>query len=197
MTPLQRARLSTAVCFFVFGALLSTWVSRIPVVQHELQLNNAELGIALIGAPVGQVLAMGLTPRFVHRFSSATTSRWAAVATGGCVVLLGLAGNLVVLTVFLVLFGFALGTLDICMNTQGVAVERGYARPIMSGLHGVSASAYWSAPRSGRARPVSASNPSPTSPRRAAYSASWPWSVPAICSAPAPMLSPTPRPTGQ
>jgi MFS family permease len=137
MTPLQRARLSTAVCFFVFGALLSTWVSRIPVVQHELQLNNAELGIALIGAPVGQVLAMGLTPRFVHRFSSATTSRWAAVATGGCVVLLGLAGNLVVLTVFLVLFGFALGTLDICMNTQGVAVERGYARPIMSGLHGV------------------------------------------------------------
>jgi fucose permease len=121
----------------VFGALLATWVSRIPLIQNKLHLSNAELGVALLGAPVGQVLAMGLTPRFVHRWSSATTARWATLATGGCTVLLGLAGGLTTLTLFLVLFGFALGTLDICMNTQGVAVERRYGRPVMSGLHGV------------------------------------------------------------
>ncbi len=137
LTPLQRARISTATVFFVFGALLATWVSRIPVIQSKLHLSNAELGIALLGAPVGQLLAMGVTPRFVHRWSSATAARWAILATGGCTILLGLAGSLSTLTLFLVLFGFTLGTLDICMNTQAVAVERRYGRPVMSGLHGV------------------------------------------------------------
>ena len=137
LTPLQRARISTATVFFVFGALLATWVSRIPVIQSKLHLSNAELGIALLGAPVGQLLAMGVTPRFVHRWSSATAARWAILATGGCTVLLGVAGGLSTLTLFLVLFGFTLGTLDICMNTQAVAVERRYGRPVMSGLHGV------------------------------------------------------------
>jgi len=107
------------------------------VIQHELRLNSAQLGIALLGPPVGQVLAMGLIPGLVRRWSSATAGRWSAAAAGGCVILLGLARSLVVLTAFLALFGLALGALDICMNTQGVAVERRYERPIMSGLHGV------------------------------------------------------------
>jgi MFS family permease len=137
LTSLQRARLSTATCFFVFGALLSSWVSRIPVVQHQLHLNSAQLGIALLGAPIGQVLALQLMPGFVHRWSSASAARWAVSAAGGCLIILGLARNLTELTVGLALFGAALGALDISMNTQGVAVERRYERPIMSGLHGV------------------------------------------------------------
>ncbi len=137
LTQLQRARVSIAAAFFVYGAFLSTWVSRIPVIQHELRLGTAQLGVALIGPPIGQVLAMQLMPGSVRRWSSATTARWAAGATGTTLVLLGLARNLLELTVCLTLFGFALGGLDICMNTQGVAVERRYKRPLMSGLHGV------------------------------------------------------------
>lgn len=121
----------------MFGALLSTWVSRIPGIQHELRLNSAQLGIALLGAPVGQILTVQLVPGLVHRWTSATTARCAAVATGVCVVLLGLAHSLLTLSAALTAFGVTLGALDITMNTQGVAVERGYGRPIMSGLHGV------------------------------------------------------------
>jgi predicted MFS family arabinose efflux permease len=137
MTPLQRARLSAGVCFFIFGGLLSTWVSRIPVIQYQLHLDTAELGIALLASPVGQLLAMQLIPGLVHRWTSATTTRCAALATGVSVVLLGLANSLVTLTAFLALFGLTLGALDISMNTQAVAIERRYGRPIMSGLHGV------------------------------------------------------------
>ena len=136
MTPLHKARLSAMACFFAFGGFLSTWVSRIPTIEHRLGLNSAQLGIALLGSPVGQVLAMRLIPDLVHRWSSATTCRCAAVATGACVILIGLADGLLSLTVILALFGVALGTLDISMNTQGVAVERRYGRPILSGLHG-------------------------------------------------------------
>jgi predicted MFS family arabinose efflux permease len=56
-----------------------------------------------------------------------------AVAAG--LVLPGLAWNLESLTVALVLWGVCLGTLDISMNTQGVALERRYGRSIMSRLH--------------------------------------------------------------
>src|SRR5262249_25497627 len=52
------------------------------------------------------------------------------VGPGIAVDLAGLAASLVVL-------GLAAGLLDVAMNAQGVSVERGYGRPIMSGLHGV------------------------------------------------------------
>ena len=52
-------------------------------------------------------------------------------------VLPALAWNLGSLAAALLLLGFSLGSLDIAMNTQGVAIERGYARPIMSGIHGM------------------------------------------------------------
>jgi fucose permease len=52
-------------------------------------------------------------------------------------VLPSLAWNLGSLAVALFLLGMSLGSLDIAMNTQGVAIERGYARPIMSGIHGM------------------------------------------------------------
>jgi predicted MFS family arabinose efflux permease len=134
---LRKARLSTAACFFVFGALLSTWVSRIPVIQHALGLNDAQLGLALLGAPIGQVVSMQVGTGLVSRWTSAVTARRAAVACAIALSLLGLARSPAELAGFLVLLGLALGTLDIAMNTQGVAVERGFDRPILSGLHGV------------------------------------------------------------
>jgi fucose permease len=49
----------------------------------------------------------------------------------------GLAPNLVLLVLSLVLLGAANGVLDVAMNTQAVAVEKRYRRPIMSTFHGV------------------------------------------------------------
>jgi MFS family permease len=87
-------------------------VSRIPVVQHQLHLNSAQLGIALRGTPLGQVIAMPLIPGVVQRWSSATAARWSATTTALSVVLIGLARNLGELTACLVLLGLALGALE-------------------------------------------------------------------------------------
>jgi predicted MFS family arabinose efflux permease len=134
---LRKARASAAACFFVFGALLSTWVSRIPVIQHSLGLNDGQLGLALLGAPLGQILAMPVGPALVHRWTSAVTARGAAIGGAVALGLLGTAGSFVGLAGLLALFGLTLGILDIAVNTQGVAVERGFKRPVLSGLHGV------------------------------------------------------------
>ncbi|MGH2866047.1 MAG: MFS transporter [Solirubrobacteraceae bacterium] len=134
---LRLARSSVAITFFVYGCVLATWVSRLPGVKHNLRLDSAELGLALAGAPAGLILAMRSVPYLVDRWTSAVVTRAAALAVCICLPLLSVAWDLVSLLGFLLLFGLTLGTLDITMNTQGVAVERAYGRPIMSGLHGV------------------------------------------------------------
>src|SRR5258707_4543786 len=49
--------------------------------------------------------------------------------------LLALAPSLPALVATLVLFGASNGAMDVAMNTQGVAVERQYARPILNSFH--------------------------------------------------------------
>jgi predicted MFS family arabinose efflux permease len=133
----RQAPWSVEITFFIYGCVLATWVSRLPGVKHNLHLDSAELGLALAGSPVGLILAMRTVPYLVDRWTSAVVIRAAAIAVCVCLPLLSVAWDLVSLFSLLLLFGFTLGTLDITMNTQGVAVERAYGRPVMSGLHGV------------------------------------------------------------
>jgi fucose permease len=78
-----------------------------------------------------------VVPRAVTRYSSRTVTRWGATAACAAVVLLGLARSVYALAAALLLLGLAFGALDMALNTQGVAIERRYGRPILSGLHAV------------------------------------------------------------
>jgi fucose permease len=135
VTGLASARRGVAIVFFVYGAVLATWVSRIPLIKQELGLDTAQLSLALLGSPVGLILAMQAVAVLVDRLTSAVVTRAALIGACVAVVLPGAAWSLGSLAAALLLLGFSLGSLDIAMNTQGVAVERGYARPVMSGIH--------------------------------------------------------------
>jgi fucose permease len=137
VVDLRSARRGVAIVFFVYGAVLATWVSRIPLIKQELELDTAQLSLALLGTPVGLILAMQAVASLVGRWTSAVVTRVALVGACVAVVLPGVAWNLGSLAAALLLLGFSLGSLDIAMNTQAVAVERGYARPVMSGIHGL------------------------------------------------------------
>jgi MFS family permease len=120
----------------VNGLVATAWVARIPQVKERIGLDDGTLGAVLLGAPAGIVLAV--------RFAGKVAARWgerATILASGTVVALslvplGLAWNLPSLVAALVLFGGSLGMMDVAMNAQGIAVERGYRRPLMSGLHG-------------------------------------------------------------
>lgn len=136
IVPLGRARTAVTVAFTVHGLVGAAWVARIPQIKEHLGLSEGVMGLALLGAPVGVAAAV--------RFAGVTVARWgsrAATIAGGItgalsLVPLGLAWNLGVLILSLALLGGSLGLMDVAMNAQGVAVERGYGRPLMSGLHG-------------------------------------------------------------
>lgn len=131
-----RARLAVTVAFVAHGLLGAAWVARIPQIKEHLGLSAGTMGVALLGAPVGVVAAVRFAGWIVHRWGSRATTVAAGAAGALSLVPLGLSWNLASLICSLVLMGGSLGLMDVAMNAQGVAVERGYGRPLMSGLHG-------------------------------------------------------------
>ncbi|GAA2155552.1 MFS transporter [Actinomadura napierensis] len=131
-----RARLAVTVAFVAHGLLGAAWVARIPQIKEHLGLSAGTMGVALLGAPIGVVAAVRFAGWSVHRWGSRATTIAAGTAGALALVPLGLSWNLASLICSLVLMGGSLGLMDVAMNAQGVAVERGYGRPLMSGLHG-------------------------------------------------------------
>jgi MFS family permease len=123
------------VTFFICGFVLAAWVSRIPAIKQSLGLNTGELGLVLLGAPVGLVLAMPLTGWLIAHWGSRPVVVLAALSNCLSLPLLALAPSGWTLALALFVFGFTNAAMDISMNAQAVEAERRYARPIMSSFH--------------------------------------------------------------
>ncbi|MFG2086772.1 MFS transporter [Spirillospora sp. NPDC048824] len=136
IATLGRARIAVTVAFAAHGLLSAAWVVRIPQIKEHLGLSEGSMGVALLGAPIGVVAAVRFAGRIVARWGSRATTIAAGVAGAVSLIPLGLAWNLGALIFALLLLGASLGLMDVAMNAQGVAVERAYGRPLMSGLHG-------------------------------------------------------------
>ena len=122
--------------FFVHGLLFASWTAHIPAIAHHLRLGNGDLGLVLLGAPVGAVASVALSGSLLPRLGSRRAIRAALVVYCLAGLLVGIAGTPFALAAALLVWGFGQGSLDVSMNTQAVYVERHPARPLMPGLHG-------------------------------------------------------------
>ncbi len=129
-------RAATFAAFVSHGLLFASWTAHIPQVKDHLGLSDGTLGLALLGAPVGSVLAMFVVARLLPRFGSKRLVQVSLL--GYCIAgpLVGVAGSLAGLFAALFAWGAFQGTLDVSMNTQAVTVERAARRPLMSSFHG-------------------------------------------------------------
>ncbi len=134
-----RARAATATVFVLHAVVFGSWTPHVPLVKERIGLNDGTLGLALLGAPVGSVLAMLAIGSVIARWGSRRSVVVAMVGYGLAAPTIGLADSLPALFVALGLLGAFQGALDISMNAQAVAIESEYGRPIMSSFH-----AYWS-----------------------------------------------------
>jgi hypothetical protein len=134
---IDRAQICVTAVFAAHALVFSSWVAHIPHVKSELRLSDGALGNALLGAPLGALVATALCIRLLprwgsHRLVPVTVAGYAASGP-----LLGLARSELGLFLALTSVGFFLGGLDVAMNVQAAAVERVAARPIMSRFHGM------------------------------------------------------------
>ena len=135
---LERARQAVALAFVANGVAFASWVSRTPAVRDTLELTSTQLGLLLLCASVGSLIALPLSGLLVHRFGPART-----VLGGGAVVAAGLflaAGGLSVdavapTAVGLLLVGLGISVWDVAMNVEGADVEHQLGRPLMPRFH--------------------------------------------------------------
>ncbi|MDI1466402.1 MFS transporter [Catellatospora sp. KI3] len=134
---LTRARWAVATIFAVHGAASGSFAARIPWIAEHLHLSQGRLGLALIMPAIGSLSSMPFTGRLIARVGGRTATRVLIVAWCAAIGVLALAPNVWAFMGMLLLAGVTAGTSDIAMNAEGVAVEQGLGRSVMSGLHGM------------------------------------------------------------
>jgi MFS family permease len=125
------------VLFLVHGLVVSTWISRIPAVKAALKLNDAVLGLALLGIAVGAVCTIPVTGWLIGRFGSKKVCIASSSAFCCSLVLPALAFDALGLAIALLIFGATAAAMDVSMNAHGVEVEKGVGKPTMSRFHGM------------------------------------------------------------
>src|SRR4051812_29259370 len=99
--------------FGINGLALSSWFPHIPAVQRKLDLSEGTLGLALLGTAVGALVATTLSGWVIARVGSRRVTRVSALALCAVLPLPGLAPDLPLLVLSLVLLGASNGILDV------------------------------------------------------------------------------------
>ncbi len=130
-------RIAVASLFFMAGLCFSSWASRIATVQQNLGLSDAALGAVLFSLPVGLFFSLPFSGWVITKIGSKKLLIAALLTYGFALVSLGYAQNTYQLVCCLVIYGFASNAVNISVNTQAVATERLYDKPIMASFHGM------------------------------------------------------------
>jgi MFS family permease len=130
-------RIAVAAMFFMTGLCFSSWTSRIATIQQTLDLSEAALGGVLFALPVGLMCSLPFSGWIITKIGSRNLLVAALVVYSLSLVTLGLAQNVIQLVICLVIFGFSSNAVNISVNTQAVAAEELYKRPILASFHGL------------------------------------------------------------
>src|SRR5205809_1925111 len=135
--PRIKHRTATLVYFFLSGFGYSTWASRIPGIQQQLHINEAQLGTALLAAPIGILVTAPFTSNLLNRYSSKSIMICGAIFYNLMLALLAFTTQLWQLCLLLFCFGSSRNLLNLSMNVQAVEVQRLYERSIITTFHAV------------------------------------------------------------
>jgi len=132
----KRVRLAVSLFYFGQGVCFASWASRIPDLKSAMHLSDAQLGSILLALPLGQLVTMPISGRLTTIFGSRRMLTIATPLYAFALTILALATAGWQLALFLFLFGVAGNLCNIALNTQGVAGETYYGKPIMTSFHG-------------------------------------------------------------
>ena len=133
-----RERRAVSIAFLAFGAVMGSWVPRLPALKDHLHISDAQVGYALLAVSLGAVIGAGVARVVLGRGARAWV-RGGTIAICAALVLPALAGSFTQLLVSLLLLGACAGFIDLLENAQAADLERIAGRPLLNGFHG-----YWS-----------------------------------------------------
>ena len=136
-TDPTRAARSVYAVFIAGGFVFASWASRIPQFKARLDVDPGRLGLILLAAALGSVVALPLAGMVVTRLGDARAVAVMSLvlAVGLAVAAVGYQHGAVPVTAGLFVLGFGNGGWDVAMNVQGAAVEQRLGRAIMPRFH--------------------------------------------------------------
>ncbi|BFO11052.1 MFS transporter [Serratia rubidaea] len=129
-------QIATRIAFFVSGLGMAAWAPLVPFAKLRLNLDDGSLGLLLLCIGAGSLLAMPLTGLLTGKLGCRRVILLAGLALCIDLPLLVLMDSTPGMGLALLLFGAAIGMIDVAMNIQAVIVERASGRAMMSGFHG-------------------------------------------------------------
>jgi len=129
------ARLATRIAFLVAGFGVAAWAPLIPFAKQRLGADDGLMGLLLLCLGAGSVTAMLRTGPLCARHGCKPVVLGSGLVLALLLPLLAIASTPWALGAALLVFGGALGSLDVSMNVHAVEVERDARVPLMSGFH--------------------------------------------------------------
>jgi predicted MFS family arabinose efflux permease len=123
--------------FFVAGFGLAAWAPLVPFAKARTGIDEGALGLVLLSLGAGSIATLPTAGALVARFGCRQIVIGSAVPLCLTLPLLATASTPAALAIGLLVFGAALGSIDVTMNIQAIIVERRSGRSMMSGFHGL------------------------------------------------------------
>lgn len=133
------ARAAVSGLFFLNGLMVGSWAPKLPVLMQRLDISEAVAGGIVLVLGLGSITIMPVFGALTAHRGSARAVRLAALLAVPTLLLISVSPNLIATMGTVFLFGGMIGAMDVAMNANAVAVERGRRRAIMSSCHG-----FWS-----------------------------------------------------
>lgn len=130
-----RDRIAVFVVFALNGGVLGSWSSRVPAIAAQVHATPGVLGLALLGASIGMIVAASFAGRVIEKVGARPAVAAGVLASALLLPVIGSSGSIVVLGIGLAGLGASVGTWDVAMNIAAVAVERRAAKPLMPIMH--------------------------------------------------------------
>ncbi|MDB5538364.1 MAG: hypothetical protein JWQ89_91 [Devosia sp.] len=123
--------------FFLHALAQGGMFSRIPDMQRALGLDEAQLGLALLGQPAGAILSFLVASLVVERLGTRAIILGTIPGMALVLVLIALAPGLPLMWLGFAVFGGVFALSNIAINVEADRVEAATGRRIMNTCHGI------------------------------------------------------------
>lgn len=138
-SPFIRWRIAIFAIFLASGLSIATWASRVPSIKEALGLDNAQVGLLLLGMGVASIVGISTSPAVMARTGARRGMLLTMFTLAIGIVLVGLGtnvfGSVPLVIVGMALFGFGNGCLDVMMNVEATAIEQQMGRTVLPVFH--------------------------------------------------------------
>jgi len=126
-------------CFFLFSAITGAFYSRMPDIQLALGVNEAQLGLTLIGGAIGSLISLTFSSPLIEKLGARRTAFITVFGSTACYASVTFMTSAPLAFFALFCAGLLVGSLEINLNVQIGRLEAVQGRSMMSRAHG-----FWS-----------------------------------------------------